>query len=213
MLTRPAQLQAKALLDQRLPDAAGADISWTEDAHGNIYGWIMLDNAPRLAELAPAMSRCRLRLCTMTAYDPERDPANPQRAIAYHFDLDGLTLTVTAPLAMPPVDDADENGEAPGRPEVPSITPWFRNADWNEREFMEMYDIAVTGHPNPRRLFLDERLDAGVMGQMIPLSTMMNGASTQDLWERIMSAKLPEGTTSVTTVPESDGETGGEARA
>ncbi len=210
MLTRPAQAQAKALLDQRLPDAAGADISWTEDAHGNLYGWLVLEEAPRLAELAPAMARCRLRLCTMTAYDPERDPANPRRAIAYHFDLDGLTFTVTAPLVMP---EAGEDGEATGRPEVPSITPWFRNADWNEREFMEMYDIAVTGHPNPRRLFLDERLDAGVMGQMIPLSTMMNGASTQDLWERIMSAKLPEGTTAVTTVAESDGETGGEARA
>lgn len=203
MLTRPAQLQAKALLDQRLPAPAGVDISWTEDAHGNIYGWIMLDNAPRLAELAPAMARCRLRLCTMTAYDPERDPANPQRAIAYHFDLDGLTLTVTAPLAMPEVD---EDGNAEGKPEVPSITPWFRNADWNEREFMEMYDIAVTGHPNPRRLFLDERLDAGIMGQMIPLSTMMNGASTQDLWERIMSANLPEGTTVATGATVTDEE-------
>ena len=198
MLTRPAQLQAKALLDGRLPAVAGAEISWTEDAHGNIYGWLVLDEAPRLAALAPAMARCRLRLCTMTAYDPERDPANPQRAIAYHFDLDGLTFTVTAPLVMPPVNDGDGDAEATGKPEVPSITPWFRNADWNEREFMEMYDIAVTGHPNPRRLFLDERLDAGVMGQMIPLSTMMNGASTQDLWERIMSTKLPEGTTAVT---------------
>ncbi len=203
MLTRPAQLQAKALLDQRLPGPAGTGIDWTEDAHGNLYGWILLDNAPRLAELAPAMARCRLRLCTMTAYDPERDPANPQRAIAYHFDLDGLTLTVTAPLTMPEVD---EDGNAEGKPEVPSITPWFRNADWNEREFMEMYDIAVSGHPNPKRLFLDERLDAGIMGQMIPLSTMMNGASTQDLWERIMSAKLPEGTTVATAAAATDEE-------
>lgn len=211
MLTRPTQLQAKALLDERLPAVAGAEISWTVDAHGNVYGWLVLDEAPRLAALAPAMARCRLRLCTMTAYDPERDPANPQRAIAYHFDLDGLTFTVTAPLVMPTVDD-DENGDVTGRPEVPSITPWFRNADWNEREFMEMYDIAVTGHPNPKRLFLDERLDAGIMGQMIPLSTMMNGASTQDLWERIMSTKLPEGTTAVTAAP-GDAITGEETQA
>lgn len=209
MLTRPAQLQARALLDEQLPAVAGAAISWTEDAHGNLYGWLVLEEAGRLTQLAPAMARCRLRLCTMTAYDPDRDPANPQRAIAYHFDLDGLTLTVTAPLVMPA---ASENGHAAPRPEVPSITPWFRNADWNEREFMEMYDIAVIGHPNPKRLFLDERLDAGIMGQMIPLSTMMNGASTQDLWERIMSAKLPDGV-AIAPGTESGDETGEEARA
>ena len=78
------------------------------------------------------------------------------------------------------------NGEWPT---VPSITPLFANADWHEREMMELYGISVTGHPNPRRLFLDEELDAGILNEAVPLSIMMNGACTTDLWERILKEK------------------------
>ena len=78
------------------------------------------------------------------------------------------------------------NGEWPT---VPSITPLFANADWHEREMMELYGIQVTGHPNPTRLFLDEELDAGILNEAVPLSIMMNGACTTDLWERILNDK------------------------
>ena len=47
----------------------------------------------------------------------------------------------------------------------------------------------MTGHPNPRRLFLDEELDAGILNEAVPLSIMMNGACTTDLWERILKEK------------------------
>jgi len=96
------------------------------------------------------------------------------REIAYHFDLDGVVLTVTTCVDNEP-------------PMVPSITPWFKNADWNEREFMELYGIKVENHPNPRRLFIDKDLDAGQLDKLIPLSTMMNGASTKTLWEKVFS--------------------------
>ena len=51
---------------------------------------------------------------------------------------------------------------------------------------MELYAVQVEGHPNPRRLFLDETLEEGLLGEAVPLSVMMNGASTVDLWERIL---------------------------
>ena len=75
---------------------------------------------------------------------------------------------------------------------VPSITPLFANADWHEREMMELYGIRVANQPNPRRLFLDEELDAGILNEAVPLSIMMNGACTTDLWERILKEKEGE---------------------
>ena len=39
------------------------------------------------------------------------------------------------------------------------------------------------------RLFLDEELDAGILNEAVPLSIMMNGACTTDLWERILKDK------------------------
>jgi Ni,Fe-hydrogenase III component G len=63
------------------------------------------------------------------------------------------------------------------------------NADWHEREMMELLGVSITGHPNPTRLFLDEELDAGILNEVVPLSVMMNGASTTDLWEHILKDK------------------------
>lgn len=157
-----------------LAEAEG--FTWTRDAHGNAYGWLRLAERDTLPEAARLLAEGGARLATVTAYDPVREPGVPRQEIAYHFDVHGTTLTVTVVLD-------------PECPSVPSITPHFRNADWDEREFMEMYDIAVPGHPNPRRLFLDEKLDAGIMNTIIPLSTMTNGASTQNLWERILAAR------------------------
>ena len=54
---------------------------------------------------------------------------------------------------------------------------------------MELLNVPITGHPHPTRLFLDEELDAGVLNEVVPLSVMMNGASTTDLWERILKDK------------------------
>ncbi len=37
---------------------------------------------------------------------------------------------------------------------VPTWIPVYPGANWHEREAMEMYGITVTGHPNPRKLYL-----------------------------------------------------------
>ena len=92
----------------------------------------------------------------------------------------GYTVTVTVPL------DPAENS-------VPTITPWFRNADWNEREFAELFDVHVDGNTNPKRLFLDPEIDEGILNEVIPLTIMMNGACTKDMWERIMEVNAEPG--------------------
>jgi NADH:ubiquinone oxidoreductase subunit C len=105
-----------------------------------------------------------------------RQLSEPMQEVCYHFELKGVIYNLTVTL----------NGEWPT---VPSITPLFANADWHEREMMELYGIQVTDHPDPRRLFLDEELDAGILNEAVPLSIMMNGACTTDLWERILKDK------------------------
>ena len=53
-----------------------------------------------------------------------------------------------------------------------------------------MYNIEVLNHPNPKRLFLDERLDAGIMAKLIPFSSLVHGTGSKDLWEHVMLEKI-----------------------
>lgn len=146
----------------------------SRDEWGNGFGWFTLKSPDMLPKAAGILAEHGARLCTVTAYartvlsDPEND-------VAYHFDINGYTLNIVVQLS--PIEVS-----------VPTITPWFRNADWNEREFMELYDIHVEGHPNPRRLFLHDDIEEGVLNEAIPLTILMNGACSRDLWERVMEA-------------------------
>jgi NADH:ubiquinone oxidoreductase subunit C len=144
----------------------------TVDSYGNAFHWFRLGTPRHLTRAAALLRDAGARLCMTTAYN-RRQLSEPMQEVCYHFELDGIVYNLTVTL----------NGEWPV---VPSITQFFANADWHEREMMELYGINVTDHPNPRRLFLDEKFDAGILNQAVPLSVMMNGASTADLWESIL---------------------------
>ena len=154
-----------------LSTAEGA-VKRTEDMYGNLVFWFKLDVPEHIVPAAERLARAKTRLATVTAYSKVQ-LSDPVHEVCYHFELEGTVYNVTVLL----------NEE---HPSVPSITGIFANADWNEREMMELYAIDVAGHPDPRRLFIDEQIDAGVMGEAVPLSIMMNGACTVDLWERIL---------------------------
>ncbi|WP_036800856.1 NADH-quinone oxidoreductase subunit C [Photobacterium marinum] len=147
------------------------------DIHVNAQGvhsmWCKLDDACDIQATASTVKKLGGRLSTITAYQLKSQLPSVDHEIAYHFDINGATLTATVQLI-------GSNNK------IMSLTPIFRNADWNEREFMELYDITVIGHPNPRRLFIDESIDSAVLQRYIPYSAMVNAASTKTLWENIM---------------------------
>jgi NADH:ubiquinone oxidoreductase subunit C len=184
-------------LEQRMLAACPAGIQYrsTTDEMSVTTAWCTLADKEQLLAAGSLLKANDARLMTITIFQPKAPPApavkegetppppptffggvvNDGKAyeVSYHFDVDGdvLTLTVHVP-----------NGE-----EVESLTPLFRNADWPERELMEIYSIKVRNHPDPRRLFIDPRIDGAVLERLIPFSTMANSASTKGLWEKIMA--------------------------
>ena len=174
------QSQSKETIGPALEEATGKKPTWTVDKQGNGYGWLKLPAPARLADAAKALQSFNARLLTITAYSEKREDPEMRRSIGYHFALKGLHVTVSVPTY-----DRETGESIP----IPSITPYFLNADWNEREFMEMYAIQIEGHPNPKRLFLDPRIDSGVMATLLPFSAVANGAAGRGLWEQVMLTK------------------------
>lgn len=150
-------------------------IQHTEDSFGNNFYWYRLNYPDQILEAAKLLYSENARLAMITAYNDHKNSEKMHNA-CYEFVLNGVVYNITAHM------DKEH-------PSVPSIARIFLNADWHEREMMELYGIEVTNHPNPRRLFLDEELDKGLLGEIVPLSIMMNGASSSDLWEMILADK------------------------
>lgn len=169
--------QVQEALDRAV--SGSVSIDWKTDFKGVQTGWCKLPKSAQLLAAGGAIAEIGGRLSTVTAYLAQKYLVQGRREIAYHFDLDGTTLTLTIEL---PLDKA----------QVPSLTPLFRNADWNEREFMELYDIEVIGHPDPRRLFIDESIEPAVFDRLIPYSTLTNGAGSKTLWEAVMARNSEE---------------------
>lgn len=196
-------------LEARLTAAApaGVEFSAETDQYGVTVAWLGLASAADLSPVAALLKDMGARLSMITCTQPsvpeeeeedededsengeakaEAEPKETPKTfggtpldgtsyeIDYHFDIAGDALTIIAYV--------------PQGGSIPSLTPLFRNADWHEREMMELYAVKVTDHPDPRRLFLDASVDGAVLERLIPFSTLVNAASTKGLWERLTAA-------------------------
>ena len=136
--------------------------------------WVNIRRAEDILSVARAFRAAGARLATMTVFRPKPSEAPGFHTIAYHFVFEGTPVTVKVPL---------HQGE-----DLPSITPIYRCADWEEREMMELSSISMGGHPNPKRLFLDESLDAGIFDRFVPYSELTDLPNHDAVWTRIREA-------------------------
>jgi NADH-quinone oxidoreductase subunit C len=184
--------------------ASGVEYSSTTSKHGSVTAWCALANAEELPSVAKVLLGLGARLAMASALQPappedeeeeeeELEGETPKAdkewpktfggtpldgksyEVDYHFVLGGDFLTIIA--------------YAPAGGSIPSLTPYFRAADWPEREIMENYALVVRDHPNPRRLFLDPAIDTAALERFIPYSTLVNAASTKALWDKVLAAK------------------------
>ncbi|MEZ7195219.1 NADH-quinone oxidoreductase subunit C [Pseudodesulfovibrio karagichevae] len=152
----------------------GMDIAITSDSNGNQFGWTYVTSAQALRQASLSLANNGARLCTITAFNEDKFAEGSDMELVYNFDLDGAVLSLCIRLT-------------PEACTIPSIVDHFPNADWHEREFAELFDIELTGREKPERLFLDPCIDTGIFHRLIPLSSMMNGATTKQLWETIFA--------------------------
>ncbi len=205
MMTRLPD-DTQALLAAAAPH--GIDYSCTTSPRGCVTAWCGLADSEDLLPVGKMLLAAGARLAMVSALqspapeeeaeeEPDESEASEAEAekprkevpktfggtpldgtsheMDYHFVLGGDFLTVIAYL--------------PAGGSIPSLTPYFRAADWPEREIMEEYSIVVRDHPDPRRLFLDPAIDGAVLERLIPFSTLVNAASTKALWDKVLAAK------------------------
>ncbi len=80
-------------------------------------------------------------LAALTATDDW--PTEPRFAVIYQL----REMTTMTNLRVKSAVRGDEA-------EVPTVTGIHRNANWHEREVLDMFGITFTGHPDPRRILM-----------------------------------------------------------
>ncbi len=87
--------------------------------------------------------------------DPKKAPKagfEPHLEVVYHLSSFRHRHRFVLKVVLPRWKDG-KTGELP---EVPSVNPVWRAADWHERETYDLMGVVFTGHPNPTRILLAE---------------------------------------------------------
>lgn len=148
------------------------------DNKGVTFGWCRLEDYKDITAAAEAVAELGGRIMTISPVILPKNNGMESVEINYHFYFKRVNCTVTIRLPE-------------GERKVDSITPIIKSADWHEREMQEFFNVKLSGHPNPRALFLPKDFKMG-NNTMVPLSAAMNGSSTNTLWERVMKSSSEE---------------------
>lgn len=93
-------------------------------------------------------------LADLTAVDEEADP---------RFEVVYNLYSMTSKMRIRVKVRVAENEE------VPTIIPVWAGANWAEREVYDMFGIKFTGHPDLRRIIMDERWQGHPLRKDFPL--------------------------------------------
>jgi NADH-quinone oxidoreductase subunit C len=152
------------LLDQ--PAAAAVDAFDTSAITGGKVdrGELTLEIAPvKIVSVCGFLKNERkfVRLSTVTAVD--RYPAEPRFEVVYHLHSVEHNERLRLKCRLP--------GTAP---EIDSVVPVWRSANWYEREVFDLFGITFRNHPDLRRIMLPEdweghplRKDSPVTGSRV----------------------------------------------
>jgi NADH-quinone oxidoreductase subunit C len=87
--------------------------------------------------------------------DPKKAPKagfEPHLEVVYHLTSFRHRHRFVVKVVLPRWKD----GKAGELPEVPSVNPLWRAADWHERETYDLVGVVFTGHPDLTRILLAE---------------------------------------------------------
>lgn len=86
----------------------------------------------------------------------------PQNSPRFHvvYVLNSLSKNLTVQLRVPVSGD---------QPKVPSAAGVFANANWRERELLDMFGIEFDAHPDPRRILMPEGTEGHPLRRDFPL--------------------------------------------
>ncbi|HXH76346.1 MAG TPA: NADH-quinone oxidoreductase subunit C [Bacteriovoracaceae bacterium] len=97
-------------------------------------------------------------LSDLTAYDnDDREDGDKRFVLVYQLYSIDLKIRVRIKCLIEIDEDA------------PTITDVFLGANWLEREVFDMYGIKFKGHPNLRRIMMDERFTGYPMRKEYPI--------------------------------------------
>jgi NADH-quinone oxidoreductase subunit C len=123
-------------LQSALPDAVSQVSFWVGD-------WTVIVPGNRLIEVAQHLKGAGFDFCSdVTATDW---PQRPQR-----FDVVYALYSIRDRQRVRVKVRAGDNEP------VPSVTPIWPAANWLEREVYDMFGVAITGHPDLRRILMPE---------------------------------------------------------
>lgn len=86
--------------------------------------------------------------------------------------------------------------------QVPTITDLFSGANWLEREVFDMFGITFAGHPNLRRIMMDERFSGFPLRKEYPIK--QREPFTDNIAFHLGANPLSVETTITTAAPESE---------
>ena len=148
--------ELRELLERGLPGALATPASPGLEAGGRMAEAGALVEAARILDAAVYLRDALgyTLLSNITATDYMADGAIE---LVYHFAHLGGGPVVALRLRVPRDD-----------PEVPSLTPIWPGADFQEREAFDMYGVRFAGHPNLRRIYMWDEFEGFPMRKDFP---------------------------------------------